>query len=74
MDMFDFKAKFDEIVKKYNLNDIDKATEISKFLTSGKKISVKEFSILFVMDETDAKLFLDFILMGLEFKESYIDK
>lgn len=74
MDLLEQKKEFEKIVKKYNLQDTDKAEEISKFLLSGKKISFKEFAVLFAMDEDEAKIFLSFILKGIEFKENYLDK
>ena len=74
MDLLEQKIEFEKIVKRYNLEDKDKASEIAKFLTSGKKISFKEFAILFAIEEDDAKTFLSFILKGIEFKENYLDK
>lgn len=74
MDLLQQKKEFEKVVKKYNLDDKDKAEEISKFLLSGKSISFKEFAVLFAIEENDAKIFLSFILKGIEFKENYLDK
>lgn len=76
MDIKNHKNKFEKIVEKYNLKDESKAGEIANFLTKARqeKVSAKEFSKLFNMDEEDAVVFLSFIQRGLEFKENHIDK
>lgn len=74
MEIFEHKKKFDEIVKKYGLNESDKAKEIADYLIKTQKINMKEFSTLFVISEDDAKIFLSFLRKGLDFKEEYIDK
>ena len=74
MDLLEQKKQFDSIVRKYQLDDTEKASEIAKFLTSAKKISFKEFAVLFAMDENDVRIFLEFILKGIDFKENYLDK
>ncbi len=71
MNIKEHKKKFDEVVKKYNLTTDTKAEEIATFLTSkknGEKISSEEFATLFAMSENDAKIFLTFIEIGLDFK------
>ena len=76
MDLLEHKKKFEEIVRKYKLQETEKAEEIAKYLVKngGGKISLKEFSTLFAMNEEDAKNFLSFIQKGIVFKEEYIDK
>lgn len=76
MDIKQHKEEFDKIIKKYNLSEEDRATEIANFLTKGKSnlIDIKEFSILFGMSEEEAKTFLSFIVKGLEFKRNHIDR
>lgn len=72
MDLFEHKQQFDEIIRKYNLDDQQKAEEISCFLTDKKNkdsVSYEEFSKLFLMTKDEAKLFLSFIATGLKFKE-----
>lgn len=67
------KLDFDNVVKKYKLNNNLTADKISKYLTSNKNISVLDFANEFGIEKMDAKLFLDFILMGVKFKEKHID-
>ena len=76
MDIHEHKQKFDEIIKKYNLHEEDKAHEIANFLTKSKNdtVSAKEFAILFAMGEGEAVIFLKYINKGVEFKETYLDK
>jgi hypothetical protein len=71
--------KFLEIREKYNLSDTEKAEEIAKFLTTHKedkeqKITIKEFSKLFNINEEDSFIFLTFIEKGLMFKEKHMKK
>lgn len=76
MDIKKHKEEFDKIIRKYNLSAPDKAEEISQFLTSKDrdKVSYHEFSKFFNMTEDEAKIFLSFIEIGLEFKKKHIDK
>ena len=69
MDLDEHKKKFQEVVKRYNLDREDTAREISLYLTQTPKISVSNFSEEFNIDLDDAKIFLSFIVKGIEFKE-----
>lgn len=68
--------EYKKIIRKYNLDSPDKASEIADFLTKqhGKKLSSSEFASLFSMEEKDATIFLSFIEKGLQFKKKHIDK
>ena len=74
MDLAEHKEKFDQIIKKYDLFREETASTIADFLTGNHKesISVKEFAKQFNMEESDAKIFLDFIAIGLRFKETHL--
>lgn len=67
------KKEFEEIVKKYNLFEPKLAEKISIYLTKNKTTS-KDFAKEFNLEENDAKIFLEFIQKGIEFKEKHIDK
>lgn len=74
MDLAEHKEKFDQIIKKYDLFREETAGSIADFLTGNHKefISVKDFAQQFNMEEFDAKIFLDFINIGLRFKETHL--
>jgi hypothetical protein len=71
MDIPTHKAKFDQIIKKYNLDQ--KAEEISTFLTKKHNHNAEEFATLFAMNKEDAHIFLSFVQIGIKFKEKHID-
>lgn len=74
MEIGEHKKKFDEIVKKYNLSEEDRAKEIVEYLIKTQNIDLNEFSTLFAINKEDAKIFLSFVRKGLDFKEEHIDK
>jgi len=69
------KQAFDDIIKRYNLSDDQKAGEVADFLTKQKEtvVSIEEFSKYFAMEEDDARIFLSFIMRGIRFKEDNLD-
>jgi DNA integrity scanning protein DisA with diadenylate cyclase activity len=71
------RKEFIKIVKKYNLDEESKATEISKLLTNNKekdKIDSKELKqILGFEEEKEAAIFLKFIDLGIKFKKNTIN-
>lgn len=67
------KQEFDRITKKYKLDEDAKATEISQLLTSGQKITAPDFAEKFGMDMQEAVVFLEWIQVGVRFKEQTID-
>lgn len=69
MDLEEHKRLFEEIVRRYDLQDPQKAEEIAKFLTRKQKVGVEEFATLFAMDVRDARIFLSFIETGIRFRE-----
>lgn len=73
MELHKLKENFDKIILKYKLSDPEKAEKISKFLTNGQKIDDKKFAEEFKMDIDESKIFLKFIMKGIEYKEENID-
>lgn len=64
------KKAFDTIITKYQLNSEKKSTEISELLTHGtNKTSAQEFATKFGMDVQEAVVFLEWIKVGIQFKE-----
>ena len=74
MEIKEHKEKFDEIIKKYQLDSEIKAKEITDYVLLKQKINLKEFSEHFNMSQEEAQIFLSFINKGLEFKKENIDK
>lgn len=70
------KIQFDKIIKKYNLNNEQKANQITEFITNSKnkKINHLEFSQKFKMSINETKVFLEFIQKSIEFKKNIIKK
>lgn len=75
MELEEHKEKFQQIIKKYGFSDEIKAQEITDFLLSNNQgVSLDEFSKRFSIPKDEAKVFLSFIVKGIEFKEEVIDK
>jgi hypothetical protein len=76
LDIEEHSNKFQEIIEKYNLKSEIRANQIADLLTNSNrnKISSKDFSKLFGMQEEEATIFLSFIQKGLNFKKTHIDK
>jgi len=68
------KEEFLRVVKKYKLDEEEKAQEIANYLTKKEKINLVEFATDFNISQEDAKVFLEFVKKGIDFKESYLDK
>jgi hypothetical protein len=73
MELHKLKQEFDKIITKYNLSEPAKAEKISKILTSNKKIDSKEFAKTFEMEQSEAEVFISFIMKGIQYKEQNID-
>jgi hypothetical protein len=68
------KRAFDVIVDKYNLKADETATEISELLTGGTNtVSAQDFADRFGMDVQEAVVFLEWVKVGVKFKEQSID-
>lgn len=67
------KQEFDRIIKKYGLDTEQRSTEISEVLTSGQSVSAPEFAEKFGMKVEEAVVFLEWIQVGVKFKEQSID-
>lgn len=68
------KREFDRIRKKYGLDQDEKAGEMADFLTSTDmddegKISAQAFADKFNMEPQEAVVFLEWIKVGVKFKE-----
>lgn len=70
------KTAFDRIIKKYGLDTDAKSTEIAEFLTtadSENKVSAESFAQKFGCTPEEAVVFLEWIKVGVKFKEEAID-
>jgi len=68
------KKAFDAIIEKYNLKTEEKSTEIAELLTSGENmVSAQEFAERFGMDVEEAVVFLEWVKVGVKFKEQAVD-
>ena len=73
MEILQEKEEFLKIVKKYNLDEKEKATIIAQFIASGKTIKVEDFVEKFGVSREESKIFLNFISKGIQYKEAHID-
>ena len=69
------KKAFDAIIVKYNLKTDEKSTEIAELLTSAGKDTVtpEAFAERFGMDLEEAVVFLEWVKVGVKFKEQAVD-
>eukprot|EP00934_Nitzschia_sp_Nitz4_P003371 Nitzschia sp. Nitz4//scaffold77_size91520//10412//10843//NITZ4_004878-RA/size91520-processed-gene-0.105-mRNA-1//-1//CDS//3329557955//3361//frame0 len=67
------KKAFDAIIEKYNLKTEAKSTEIAELLTSGTNVTAPQFAEKFGMDVEEAVVFLEWVKVGVKFKEQSID-
>lgn len=67
------KKAFDAIIKKYNLKTEAKSTEIAELLTSGAEVTAPDFAERFGMDKEEAVIFLEWVKVGVKFKEQTVD-
>jgi len=68
------KNAFDTIIDKYNLKTEEKSTEIAELLTSGENtVSPQAFAERFGMDIEEAVVFLEWIKVGVKFREQTAD-
>ncbi len=68
------KKAFDRIIEKYNLKTEQKSTEIAELLTTGVDgVNAGEFAAKFGMDVQEAVVFLEWIKVGIKFKQESID-
>ena len=70
------KEQFEQVVKKYGLDKEERAKKIAEYLTNStnSKITSQEFAQQFNMKEEEARIFLEFIEKGVQFKEKHIDE
>lgn len=67
------KREFDRIVKAYGLDSDQASTEISEFVTQGEAVTPLSFSEKFGTTPAEAVVFLEWIKVGVKFKEEAID-
>lgn len=67
------KKAFDAIIEKYNLKTEQKSTEIAELLTSGSEVTAPKFAAKFGMDVEEAVVFLEWVKVGVKFKEEAVD-
>ena len=68
------KQEFDRIVAKYNLNSEETSEAISNYLTTHQQVTPQEFARQFNIDNPEeAMVFLEWIQVGVKFKETTID-
>ena len=69
------KQEFDRIVKAYQLDSAENSEAIATFLTSNdsEKVSAAEFAQKFGVKNEEAVVFLEWIKVGVKFKETSID-
>lgn len=64
------KKAFDAIIDKYNLKTEEKSTEIAELLTNGvDTVTAPAFAERFGMDVEEAVVFLEWVQVGVRFKE-----
>jgi len=69
LEMVRMKAKFDEVVEKYDLRDDESAAEVADWLASGEwLLTVRRVAQRWKMEEADAEAFLKWIAKGVEFQ------
>ena len=67
------KQEFDRIRKKYKLDSEEKSTEIAEYMTSGNTVSAASFAEKFGTSMEEAVVFLEWIQVGVKFKEQTLD-
>ncbi len=68
------KKAFDTIIEKYNLKTEQKSNEIAELLTNGTDgVNAAAFAEKFGMDIQEAVVFLEWIKVGIKFKQEAID-
>jgi hypothetical protein len=67
-------VEFRKIIKKYKLDEPDKAEELAAYITKhgNNGIDVKEFSSLFGIELDDAHLFLEVLQITLELRKKHL--
>lgn len=67
------KMEFDRIRTRYKLDEGQRADEIAILLTTGAPITPPDFASKFDMTVEEAVVFLEWIKVGVQFKEQNID-
>lgn len=68
------KKAFDTIIEKYNLKTEQKSNEIAELLTNGTDgVNAQQFAEKFGMEVQEAVVFLEWIKVGINFKQTAID-
>jgi hypothetical protein len=69
------KQEFDRIIQRYKLNTEEKSSAIAEFLTAGEEgsVSAAQFAEKFGTTPEEAVVFLEWIQVGVKFKQQSID-
>jgi aspartokinase len=67
------KKEFDRIRKHYGLDSEEKSTEIAEYMTCGETVSAASFAEKFGTSMEEAVVFLEWIQVGVKFKEQTLD-
>jgi aspartokinase len=67
------KKEFDRIRKHYKLDSDEKSTEIAEYMTCGETVSAASFAEKFGTSMEEAVVFLEWIQVGVRFKEETLD-
>ncbi|CAB9514118.1 expressed unknown protein [Seminavis robusta] len=67
------KREFDRIRLHYQLDSESKSSEIAEFITSGESVTPQGFSDKFGTTVEEAVVFLEWINVGVKFKEETLD-
>ena len=71
------KQEFDRIIQTYKINSEERSNDIAEFLTQQRggdgAVSAPEFAEKFGLKVEEAVVFLEWIKVGVEFKETAID-
>ncbi|MFT4244027.1 MAG: hypothetical protein ACMXYB_01065 [Candidatus Woesearchaeota archaeon] len=70
MDIEELHIKFKEIIEKYDFNSPQKAQELTDYIVSKSSHNAQDLSEHFIIEIEEAKVILEFLKKGVEFKYS----
>ena len=70
MNIEELHIKFKEIIEKYNFNSSKKAQELTNYIVSKSSHNALDLSKHFNIEIEEAKVILEFLKKGIEFKNS----
>ena len=69
MDPTELQRNFKEVVRKYRLDEEDRAEKLTTYIIEHEDITVSEFAAEFKLDVADANSFLAWINIGVQFRK-----